>query len=60
MTIINMFFFKTIRLSGHQLIYCTREITRLKTGAHKQIKFRSLKTYIVDGYEKALDEINFF
>ena len=31
-----------ISLSDHQLIYCTRKISRIKRGSHKQIQFRSL------------------
>ena len=46
-------------MSDHQLIYCTRKITRIKRGGHKQITFRSFKNYTIDGYEKALVEINF-
>ena len=46
-------------LSDHQLIYCTRKITRIKRGGHKQIKFRSSKNYPIDGYEKSLVGINF-
>ena len=48
-----------VGLSDHQLIYCTRKITRIKRGGHKQIKFCSFKNYTIDGYEKALVEINF-
>ena len=48
-----------VRLSDHQLIYCTRKITRIKRGGHKQIKSRSFKNYTTDGYEKALVEVNF-
>ena len=48
-----------VRLSDHQLIYCTRKITSKKRGGHKQIKFCSFKNYTIDGYEKALVEINF-
>ena len=48
-----------VRLSDHQLIYCTRKITRIKRGGYKQIKFRSFKNYTIDGYEKALVDINF-
>ena len=48
-----------IELSDHQLIYYTIKITRRKRGGHKQIKFRSFKNYIIDGYVKALVEINF-
>ena len=48
-----------VRLSDHQLIYCTRKITRIKRSGHKQIKFHSFKNYTIYGYEKALVEINF-
>ena len=45
--------------SDYHLNYCTRKITRITTSGHKQMKFRSFKNYSVDGYEKALVEINF-
>ena len=48
-----------VRLSDHQIIFWTRKITRIKRGGHKQITFRSFKNYTIDGYEKALVEINF-
>ena len=48
-----------VGLSDHQLIYCTRKITKIKRGVHKQITFRSFKNYTIYGYEKALVEINF-
>ena len=48
-----------IELSDHQLIYYTIKITTRKRGGHKQIKFRSFKNYIIDGYAKALVEIIF-
>ena len=32
-----------ISFSDHQLIYCTRKISRIKRGSHKQIQFRSIK-----------------
>ena len=47
------------RLSDHQLICCTRKITRIKIGGHKEIKFCSFKNYTIDNYEKTLVEINF-
>ena len=46
-------------LYHHQLIYCTLKITRMKRGVHKQMKFRSFKNNTIDGYGKALFEINF-
>ena len=32
-----------VGLSDHQLIFCTRKISRIKKGMHKQIKFRWFK-----------------
>ena len=44
-------------LSDHQLIYCTRKISTIKTGGvHKKIKFRSLKNYAIDAYKSAQRE----
>ena len=48
-----------VGLSAQQLIYCRRKITRIKRRVHKKITFRSFKNYTIDGYEKALVEINF-
>ena len=42
-------------LSDHQLIYCTRKITRTKFNSHKNITIRSLKNYSQDVY---LEDIN--
>ena len=37
-----------VGLSDHQLIYCTREISRSKTGCvHKKIKFRSIQLMLI-------------
>ena len=41
-----------ISLSDHQLIYCTRKISRIKRVSHKQIQFRSFKHYTVDLFEQ--------
>ena len=48
-----------VALSDRQLIYCTREVTRIKRGGCKQIKFRSFQNYTIDGFEKALVKIIF-
>ena len=48
-----------ISLSDHQLIYCTRKISRIKRGSHKQIQFRSFKHYTVDLFEQELSKLNF-
>ena len=48
-----------VRLSDHQLIFCTRKITRIKRGGYKRITFRSFKNYTIDGYEyKKFDNMN--
>ena len=43
-----------IGLSDHQLIYCTRKISRIKRESHKQIKFRSFKHCTADLFEQEL------
>ena len=48
-----------IGLSDHQLIYCTRKISRIKRGSHKQIKFRTFKHYTVDLFEQERSKLNF-
>ena len=48
-----------ISLSDHQLIYCTRKISRIKRGSHKQILFRLFKHYTVDLFEQELSKLNF-
>ena len=39
-------------LSDHQLIFCTRKISRIKKGTHKQIKFRWFKHYSADLFKE--------
>ena len=46
-------------LSDHQLIYCTRKITRTKTNVHKYIKTRSLKNYSQTLFLDKLRKVNF-
>ena len=46
-------------LSDHQLIYCTRKITRTKFNSHKNITIRSLKNYSQDVHLEELNKINF-
>ena len=48
-----------VSLSDHQLIFCTRKISKFKTGRlHKYINFRSLKNYGED-YKKSLGQLVF-
>ena len=41
------------------MIFCTRKIKKEKVGGHKQISFRSFKTYSVDKYKRALGKVTF-
>ena len=42
-----------------EIIYCTRKISRIKRGTHKQIRYRSLENYSTDIYEEALGRVDF-
>ena len=49
-----------VGISDHQLIFCTRKISRLKTGGiHKYLNFRSFKNYTVDSYKEVLKQLDF-
>ena len=49
-----------VGLSDHQLIFCTRKISKFQTGGlHKYINFRSLKKYRIDDYNKSLGQLVF-
>ena len=49
-----------VSLPDHQLIFCTRKLSKFKTGgAHKYINFRSLKNYRLDDYQKSLGQLVF-
>ena len=48
-----------VGLSDHQILYCTRKISRIKRGMHKQIRYRLLKNYSADIYEEALGRVDF-
>ena len=54
-----MFGVVDIGLTDHQLIYCTRKITRTKSNVHKYIKTRSLKNYTQTLFLDKLRKINF-
>ena len=56
---ISQFGIVNVGLSDHQLIYCTRKITRTRLNTHKYVKMRSLKYYSEDLYVKKLKEIDF-
>ena len=46
-------------MSDHQIIYCTRKISRTERGTHKQIRCGSLRNYSDDIYEDVLDRLDF-
>ena len=48
-----------VGLSDHQIVYCTRKISRIKRDTHKQIRCSSLKNYSAVIYEEALGKIDF-
>ena len=49
-----------VGVSDHQLIFCTRKISRIKAGgAHNYLNFRSLNNYTADYYKEALKQIDF-
>ena len=45
--------------SDHQLIYCTRKITRVKLSKHKEITSRFYKECTPELYDEALTNLNF-
>ena len=49
-----------VGVSDHQLIFCTRKISKIKTsGAHKNLNFHSLKNYTADYYKETLKQVDF-
>ena len=48
-----------VRLSDHQLIYCTRKFLHTKTRTHKQITFASLKIFTAEPYREDLSKVYF-
>ena len=49
----------SLGLPDHQLIFCTRKLSRIKRGTHRHIKFRSFKHYSADIFKETLTSINF-
>ena len=46
-------------MSDHQLIFCPRKISRIKSGTHKHNKFHSFKNCSADLFKETLTSINF-
>ena len=48
------------RVSDHQLIFCKRKISGIKTGGvHNYLNFGSLKNYTADYYKEVLKQVDF-
>ena len=48
-----------VGLSDHQMIFCSRKITRAKFNKHNTVKIRSLKHYTKDLFLESLRNVNF-
>ena len=46
-------------LSDHELIYCTRKTTKLKSNKHNELSIRSMKNYTAEGFVELLKKIGF-
>ena len=46
-------------MSDHQLIFCPRKISRIKSGTRKHNKFRSFQNCSADLFKETLTSINF-
>ena len=50
----------SVGVPDHQLIFCTRKVSRIKTGGvHKYLNFCSLKNYTTYYYKEALKQVEF-
>ena len=49
-----------IGLSDHQIIFCTRKVTKIKNGMPKYINFRSMKNYSKELFNDKLQNIKTF
>ena len=56
---ISQFGIVNVGLSDHQLIYCTRKITRTRLNTHKYVKMRSLNTTVKTCMLKNLKKLTF-
>ena len=48
-----------VNLSDHELIYCTRKTTKLKSNKHNELNIRSMKNYTGEGFVELLKKIDF-
>ena len=48
-----------VNLSDHELIYCTRITTKLKSNKHNELNISSIKNYTAEGFAELLKKIDF-
>ena len=48
-----------VNLSDHELIYCTKKTTKLKSNKHNELNIRSMKNYTAEGFVELLKKIDF-
>ena len=48
-----------VNLSDHELIYCTRKTTKLKSNKHNELNIHSMKNYTAEGFVELLKKIDF-
>ena len=48
-----------INLSDHELIYCSRKTTKLKSNKYNELNIRSMKNYTAEGFVELLKKIDF-
>ena len=46
-------------LSGHELIYCMRKTTKLKSNKHNELNIRTMKNYTAEDFIELLNKIDF-
>ena len=46
-------------LSDHELIYCMRKTTKLKSSKHNELNIRPMKNYTAENFIELLNEIDF-
>ena len=46
-------------LSDHELIYCTRKTTKLKSNKRNEFNIRTMKNYTAENFIELLNKINF-
>ena len=48
-----------VNVSDHELLYCTRKTTKVKSNKHNELNIRSMKNYTAEGFVELLKKIDF-